>query len=232
MRADWAARSNIFTAASGRSSKSRWKPAGLRDYVATLHRLRTDPSGTFSIKLFWRDLLRLAREIDPLGFRRPPGLGLSDEISVVSREMHRRIYANVFKFFPRPVFVLLKRRDTVRQAVSFVTAAQTRVWRKFGSERGKSAAHYDFDKIVRMLATIQKWNADWLDFMRANDLPYYEIAYEDLLHDYDATLRQFFAAVGRRDAPIIAPRLRRQADALSDEFVEKFLAEFRQRARS
>ena len=214
--------------------EARWKPADFRDYVATLHRLRTDPSGTFAIKLFWRDLLRVAREINPAEFGAPfTSSDMLAELHDVSAEAHRRMFATMFEFLPLPVFVLLTRRDQIRQAVSLAIAAQTRRWRKFNSSRtGGPQAQYRFYHIVRLLAAIQKSNADWMDFLRANHVQYYEIVYEDLLHDYEATLRKFFTAIGRPDAPIVAPRLVKQADALSEEYVQRFLEDFRRRTDS
>lgn len=210
----------------------RWKLTGLRDYVATLHRLRTDPSGTFAVKLFWRDLLSVAREMELEGFGPVCELGSLQEVQRLSPEMHRQMFEAVFSsFIPRPVFVLLTRRDTVRQAVSLTIASQTRAWRKFGHDdgRGELRAEYSFDQIVRNLAGIQRWNADWVEFFRLNGLQYYEIVYEDLWQDYEATLRTFFAAVGRPDAPVVPPRLHKQADAQSEDFVRRFLADFRHR---
>src|ERR1700761_3371165 len=43
----------------------RWKPRSLSDYIAAAHRWRTDPGGTFAVKLFWRDVRELAAELDP-----------------------------------------------------------------------------------------------------------------------------------------------------------------------
>ncbi len=210
-----------------------WKTAGLRDYVATLHRLRTDPSGTFATKLFWRDLLSVARELGLAGFGPVPEGDLLHEVQTVSAEMHRRMFAIVPELFPRPKFVLLTRRDAVRQAVSLLIAGQTRAWRKLERHAGpgESQVHYDFHQIVKNLAAIQRWNGDWAEFFRLNGLQYYEIAYEDLWHDYEATLRRFFAAMGRPDARIVPPRLQKQADGQSEEYVQRFHAEFRLRAR-
>lgn len=212
-----------------RGFEARWNHVGLRNYIAALHRLRTDSSGTFSIKLFWRDLLRTVRELDPTEFGPPLAPGIENEIQDISAETHRRIFSTVFEFFPHPVIILLTRRDSVRQAISLLIATQTGAWRKL-KHGSAPPALYGFDRVAKFLAIIQKWNADWRAFLRENRLQYYEIVYEDLLEDYEATLRKFFAAIGRPDAAIPPPRLKKQADARSEELLRRFVADFRERA--
>ena len=40
--------------------QARWQANYLASYVGQLHRFRTDPSGVFSLKLFWRGLMSAA----------------------------------------------------------------------------------------------------------------------------------------------------------------------------
>lgn len=210
--------------------EARWKSADFQAYVSTLHRLRTDPSGIFSVKLFWHDVLQMICERAPGVFDAlvgaPPPL--------VSADDHRRLYEVIRAIFPNPTFVFLTRRDELRQAVSNYVAEQTRRWRKFSPparDPGLPQIAYSFDDIFRLHVGNRRRSENWESFFRANDLPYYKIVYEDLALDYEGTLRKFFTAIGRPDAPIVPPRLRKQADARSEALLQKFLAEFRQRAR-
>lgn len=205
----------------------RWQTSGLRDYVSQLYRLRTSSSGTFAIKLFWRDLLDLAREYAPAEFGGLP----RGSAATMASGTQRRLFEILSELFPNPRFVHLTRKDSVRQAVSFVVAGQTNRWRKFSDrKRDDPEIEYVFGTILRMLALIQKNDAHWLDFFRANDLPYYAIAYEGLAADYEGTLRPFFAWLGRPDAPIVPPRLQVQSDEHTEALLERFTAEFRRRA--
>src|ERR1700761_2030228 len=67
----------------------RWKCSDLSDYGAAVHRWRTDASGTLSVKLFWRDVADLARELQPGRFddlhQRPPGATSPDMYRGVAR---------------------------------------------------------------------------------------------------------------------------------------------------
>ncbi|HUC62899.1 MAG TPA: Stf0 family sulfotransferase [Alphaproteobacteria bacterium] len=205
----------------------RWKPASFSDYVARLYRSRTDPSGVFGLKLFWVDVVDLLHECAPdefafLDWRHPGDL---------APETHRRIFGILRDFIPNPTFVFLTRRDEIRQAVSHVVAGRSRAWRQFPRQARKDLdAEYEFHRILQYLGVIQRHNGHWRDFFRANALACHRIVYEDLEADYEGTLRKFFAAVGRPDAPIPPPRLQKQADARSEALVQRFRAEFRQRA--
>jgi LPS sulfotransferase NodH len=211
-----------------RPAFKRW---GVRDpsaYTAALHRFRTDPSGVFSVKLFWWDLATIAGELAPEAFASFYRMSASQ----TDENIYRRLFALISEYFPAPTFVFLIRRDDLRQAVSHFVAGETRYWRRFDNDRYRaSSVAYDFDRIVQRLAEIQNDNAHWIRFFQANGLRYYKIVYEDLAQDYERTLRAFFDAVGRPDAAIHPPRLRKQADDLSEELFQRFLQEFRRRAQ-
>lgn len=208
----------------------RWRAPNITEYAGTVHRLRTDPSGVFSIKLFWRDVVSLVRELTPT----PPFALKWPNPRQTDESVYRWIFATIGWLTPAPTFIFLKRRDEVRQAISISVAGQTRIWRRFSpldTPRSTPPPKYDFDDIVWSLAQIQNGNAHWSNFFRANKLPFYEIDYEDLASDYDGTLRKFFAAIGRADAPIVPPRMQKQADDLSENSMRQFMAEFRARSR-
>lgn len=213
------------------SFERRWKTTDIPAYAAALHRHRTDPSGVFSIKLFWWDVAELAGELAPAEFASLARANASQ----TDDSLYRRIFAAIAGLFPYPKFVFLTRRDEMRQAVSNSVAAQTGAWRRLphGHRNARRVSPvYDFNQIVQRLAEIQNDNAHWMNFFRANGLHYHQIVYEDLAADFEPTLRKLFAAVGRPDAPIMPPRLRKQADDTSEEFLQRFLIEFHERAHS
>ncbi|MGA7673664.1 MAG: Stf0 family sulfotransferase [Rhizomicrobium sp.] len=208
--------------------EARWKPADFQAYVSTLHSLRTDSTGVFSTKLFWRDAVRLMCQFAPAEFNMPHWTADTH----ISHTAYRRAFSIFSQFLPNPTFVFLTRRNTVRQAVSFSIAGETRLWREFSGSSPKHKMQepaYDFNRVLRILAVIQKGNAHWSNFFRANDLQHHEVVYEDLAENYENTMRSLFEAVGRPEAAIMPARLRRQADARSEEILEQFLADFRRR---
>jgi len=209
--------------------EARFQPADIHAYAATLHELRTDTSGVFSVKLFWQDAIDLVREIAPSEFHwRRNGHAMQ-----LDPDAHRRIFAILANLVPNPTLVFLRRRDTIRQAVSLFMAGRSRQWRQLSPGKGSGAratVAYDFHRIFRFLSTIQRTNTHWTNFFGANGLAHYEMVYEDLESDYQGTLRRFFDALGRQDAAIAAPRLHKQSDIHSEEQLQRFLSEFRHRS--
>lgn len=206
----------------------RWKSNDIKTYAEMAHRFRTDPSGVFSVKLFWWDVVALVRELAPAEFA-----WLSRATaSRLDASIYRRMFAMIAAFFPSPTVVFLTRREEINQAVSTYVAGQTRNWRQFSKRKSAPRVAYDFDGIVQRLAEIQNDNRHWLNFFRANGLQYHSMTYEDLADDYAATLKRLFAALGRPDAPIPAPRLQKQADdATTETLLLQFRAEFHNRTR-
>ncbi|HVZ51260.1 MAG TPA: Stf0 family sulfotransferase [Pseudolabrys sp.] len=204
----------------------RWQQAEPNEFIAALHRHRTSPSGIFSIKLFWRDVMDFARERGLEGLPATTNVAMPDD-------MYRRIFAVLLEAIPNPRFVFLTRQDQLRQAVSLHVAGETGRWREL-SERGdvtSTQTEYRFIQIAKLLAAVQRHRAHWMNFFRANKLNYYSLAYEDLERDYDGTLRKFFAAIGQPDAKIATPRLHKQAGTDSERLIELFMAEFREKLR-
>lgn len=209
--------------------EQRWGATGFRDYLDALYRRRTDPSGVLAVKLFWRDIVDIAREVDSALDEALSGAASAG----LEPETYRRIFDLLSGLFPDPVFVRLTRQDQLRQAASFAIASMTRSWRRFADSnpRRSEDADYAFAVMLRSLASVQRENARWTGFFAANGPPRCTLAYEDLQRDYEGTVRRLFEALGRPDAPIAPPRLQKQAGPHSETLLETFLEEFRQRAR-
>jgi LPS sulfotransferase NodH len=210
--------------------EKRWETATFRDYFDALYRFRTDPSGTLSIKLFWVDVMRLLQECDASLFDR---IGHVDA-PVIGDDAYRNIFRLLSELLPNPVFIFLTRQDSLRQAVSLSIAAQSRTWRWIPGKQNPDpsiTAEYDFDHLIVCIALIQNYNKHWDGFFNANRIAPLRITYEDMAADYGEQLRAILTHLGRQSLPDIAPpRMRKQADALSERFVERFKQEFSRRA--
>jgi LPS sulfotransferase NodH len=182
----------------------RWNAGDLPSYVRALHRFRTDPSGVLSIKIFWRDIEEVAAEA---GFGEPSRLELLQTI------------------LPNPTFVYLTRQDRVRQAVSAYVAAETSVFRSFSpgdNDARTRSVEYQYDAILRQLAAADYGNARWREFFAANGIEPYRIEFESLASACQPTVGALLRYLGHSGAPP-PPRLLRQATALSETFVRRFL---------
>ena len=206
----------------------RWGTPDLESYVAAMHRLRTDPSGIFSIKLFWRDIEEVAYERAPDRFPLPSTVSPDD----TSAESYRAYQAILADILPAPVPALLGRRDLVRQAVSQIIANQTGLWRAIpgvGRQQAIAPADYDYDRILGSLAFARDSADHWAGYFRAIGVEPYALTYEDLVRDYAGTVGTLLTALGR---PGEAPpqRMRRQSDQVGEAMVLRFLREHAARA--
>ncbi len=207
---------------------ARWETPDLPSYIAAMHRWRTDPSGTFSIKLFWRDIEHTAHEQAPGRFP-PPGAVSPD---AADDELYRAYHALLAPILPDPTWVRLRRRDIVRQAVSGLIATQTGLWRSIpgvGRTEAIAEPEYDYDRIVDVVSLARDCDDHWTGFFRVIGHEPYGLTYEDLARDYEGTVRGLFDALGQ-PAPPPARRMRRQSSSTGEAMVLRFLREHAARA--
>lgn len=201
----------------------RWGAPDLDAYVAAMHRWRTDPSGTFSIKLFWQDIEEIAHERAPDLF--PPPRTLSPDSC--DDATYRAYHALLADILPSPTLVLLERRDVVRQAVSAMIATQTGLWRAIpgvGRSEARAAADYDYDRILALVSFGRDSADHWTRYFEAIGARPYRVVYEDLVRDYAATVGALLADLGR-PGEVPAQRMRRQSDGVGEAMVLRFLRE-------
>lgn len=178
----------------------RWKQKyGADDVAAALRSVmahRTSRNGVFSIKLHYGHLRALG--------------GIS-----ALREL-----------FPDPRFVLLRRRDTLRQAVSHAVAHQSGVW--FSDTADSAQIAYDANLINWALTTDIRDTANWRYDIIRSGLPFLELDSEDVLADIPKAVRNV-ADLLDVDVPTSsvpsAPATRKQASPLNDEWLRRFLSE-------
>jgi LPS sulfotransferase NodH len=181
---------------------------GVSDYaqhLETVLRTGTTANGVFGAKIMWAHLVDLARQ-----------LGRDD------------LHALVDDVFGRPRFVWVRRRDTVRQAVSLWRAMQTQSWR--ADDESGAEARYSYaalDHLVRLLAA---HDAAWERFFAGADGAVLTVTYEEVAADLGAALRRTLdhigitPAVGALEA---LPSMRRQADERSDAWAEAYARDAR-----
>lgn len=201
----------------------RWRAPDLPSYVAAMHRWRTDPSGTLSIKLFWQDVEEIAHERAPDRFA-PPGTHPPEALGEVDYRAYQAVFDDIL---PAAEFVYLERRDVVRQAVSAVVAAQTGMWRSIpgvGRTEATGEAGYDYDRILAMVAFARDSADHWAGYFAANAAAPLKVDYEQLVRDYAGTMGALLAAL---DRPGEAPpqRMQRQSNATNEAMVLRFLQE-------
>lgn len=201
--------------------EQQWGVNNQPDLVKALWRNRTDPSGVLSVKLMWRDVVELALEADPVRFASLVD-GQPQDICVA---VYQDLLAYLEGLLPNPTFIHLYRRDRVRQAVSSVVAEQTGQWRAIpGAEMQRHGdPAYDAAAITRQLAYVDFSNAHWRNLL-AQAGSTIDLAYEDLVRDFTGIAGQLLRDLGS-DGEVPPPRMQRQADRHSEQFVLRYLME-------
>lgn len=163
-----------------------------------LHRLaatHVTADGTFSMKVMWGDLVA---------------------------SLHR--HGLDLDHFDVPItWIRIRRRDHVRQAVSWARAEQTASWVAAAPERRRPV--YDPEQIGRLVKFSYEREASWDAYLAARGAEPLEIVYEDLDVDYEGSVRRCLEHLGAT-SDVVPPRpLERQSDRLNDEWVERYCAE-------
>ena len=205
----------------------RWRANDVQRYVKALHRHRTEPNGVLSIKLFWQDIEEVAHELAPHRF--PPPGAISAEAT--TEQDYRDLSTLVGDLLPHPEFVYLERLDRVRQAVSAIVASQTGLWRSIpgvGRQEAVAEPDYDYGRLAGMIAFADYSHGHWRRFFAVNGVTPYRLTYEDLSADFESASGRLCAMLGATSVPRTR-RMRRQANATSEEMVLQFLRDHAQR---
>jgi LPS sulfotransferase NodH len=191
--------------------------SGYRQHLERTFRLGSTDNGVFATKLMWRHL----PELQALAGELPEYAGLQPvELLTV--------------LFGDPRYVLVSRRDKVRQAVSMWRALQTRSWRLEHGPRAKNPAElqYRFEGIDHLVRSLDADDRGWRDLFAFHGISALEISYEDdLEQDRDRTVGAMLEWLGI-ELPKgwrAAEPTKRQADALSDEWVAAYHRDCAQR---
>jgi LPS sulfotransferase NodH len=176
----------------------RWGVDTLDGYLRELLARKTSPNGVFGTKAHWGQYKPLFGDSDP------------------------------GEIMPNPRVVLITRRDRLRQAVSWVRALQTLKWTNTDGPRVERPAVYDHEQITQKLARIDREEENWESLCERHGLVPHRVVYEDFVEAQEDTVRAVLDLLGVEapaDLHLPSPVLDRQADELSDEWVERYLAE-------
>jgi LPS sulfotransferase NodH len=186
-----------------------WTAGSFEDCLERVRTLGTSQNGVFATKLKWRNMPYLAEMLGALPER--------GELSVAE---------HLNTLFPNLQYVWVTRRHKVRQAVSLVKARQTRQWKATTAQPQQSdPTQYNFLLVDLALREIVRQEAAWEEYFTNTGITPFTVVYEDLVRDYEFTLRRLLAHL-RIELPseylFPSPRVHKQADAVSEEWVERY----------
>jgi trehalose 2-sulfotransferase len=163
----------------------------------------------FGAKLMWGhrgDFLRLARTLPELA-----NLSERDLLAAL---------------FPNLGYVWVRRYDRPRQAVSLWKAIQTQSWRA-GQEGSAREPVYNFAAIDHLRQMLDRNDGAWGHWFERNGIEPLEFRYRHIAGDPAGCVRRVLEYVGI-DAtayPEPAPLMERQADATSEQWIERYVKE-------
>lgn len=129
--------------------------------------------------------------------------------------------------FPRLSFIQILRRNKLRQAISKAKAVQSGLWKIQEGNTEVARPEFDADLITRCLEETKGDEGVWERFFQRNSIRPFLVQYEDLCRDFSGTVRgvlDFLKIKLPGDAEIPPPQTVRQADTLSQEWEERYLA--------
>ncbi|MBJ7353821.1 MAG: sulfotransferase [Thermoleophilaceae bacterium] len=130
--------------------------------------------------------------------------------------------------FPKLKLIFVRRRDKVSQAVSLWKAIQTQQWR--GAQEStldERDVNYDFRALSFLVDELHRWDAHWEDWFHATGREPIRVIYEDFAQSRAATIGRVLDDLGI-DPPEPEHekgRMTRQADGVSEDWVQRFREE-------
>jgi LPS sulfotransferase NodH len=172
-------------------------------YLEEALKRTTTQNGIFGLKIHWHQFSNLLIRLFP------------------GRTAHESI-TELSYIFPDIRYIFLSRRDKVRQAVSYARALQTNIWWRIDGVRDPQERcvepHYDFEQIAMLLKKLNAYEASWEDFFSKIGVTPLRLIYEDLVPCDAAQSVLDFMGNSTSMGELPAPRLRRQADEISEQW--------------
>jgi len=147
------------------------------------------------------------------------------ESGVLGINLHGEHLPNFLKAKPffqnKPItYLMIKRKDVLKQAVSFHIALQTKIWSSAFGEP-KVSPIYSYEGIKSALLRIVKQNASLDLYVEQHSLNVEEIYYEDLIEDM-ALVKRCLSGEGT----LKLPQVKVQTNSYNQEFLERFKKKF------
>ncbi len=207
----------------------------------------TTPNGVFGAKIMWSDFVRLTGTLSgSLGVWMTSAI--LPKLNVLNKEDYVCHYQSRLRALPRYPrlrkmgtaefvasslpnlhYIHIVRQDKVRQAISAVKNEQTKIpWVRDG-ERPLPARqpYFDFRRIDRYARRLELDEAAWTAYFDYAGVRPYVVVYEDFVSLYEETALDILSYLGVTPPANLRfkeRRLQRQADDVTEEWLEKYWA--------
>ena len=182
-----------------------WSRDGVADLLERCWNESRSNNGVAGYKLMWHDVTQAVEAARRSGHHRE--LRLDRPGDYVPKDTH---------------YLLLLRRDTLRQAISWAKALQSAAWSSL--EEGRASYRYDYLLIRRCLLQVRHQTDSWRRWFHQLGVEPDVYYYEDFVRDIQTPVSALSERLG-----VPAPRvslkeapLRKQGDAVNDEWRARF----------
>jgi LPS sulfotransferase NodH len=194
-----------LTEAYAKDFATRWQIKKSADidiqlFLAHLTRFRTSPNGVFGLKVH--------------------GSHLSN---VILRN------CSIDELLAKPKYIVIRRQDKIRQAVSLALARQTGVWildGKWLADQKPNTANveYSFKEVKKCLDDIIRDETVWDKYLAIHKIEPFYVKYEEFVTNYVSTILSVFSFLGIEipTIQITSPGIRRQATSVNKEWADRF----------
>jgi LPS sulfotransferase NodH len=183
----------------------------LRSFLQKLAADSITPNGVLAVKIHLFDLLDVFERA-----REELGETLSE------RELLEAC-------FPNPRCIFIRRADRVRQAISWLRAADSGQWLRLrGEPASDRMARLDInlDEVDEWIQVFSEQETKWREFFARNNLTAHEVVYEDLVRNYQATVLgalDYLGLLPRAGLQLPSPRPEIQSDDLTERAVVTYM---------
>jgi LPS sulfotransferase NodH len=131
--------------------------------------------------------------------------------------------------FYEPKFIWLRRRDKVRQAISWIKAQQTGNWSMQSGTAASSQPtqlQYDYFAIEQKIENFTKDEQRWASFFRTNNIDPFTVMYTELVQSFEQTsveLLKFLDVPQPKGIKFKERKLKKQADNINELWAAKYL---------
>jgi trehalose 2-sulfotransferase len=216
------------------------------DGIPEVLRAGTTPNGVFGAKTHWNHFRYLGMSINGEwneSARAAPYFLLRSQVPNLLSEgaacellesrfsdlrPHATAYTLLRSFIPDLRVVWMKRKNMVARAISHFRALQTGLWSRPLSNHdqvpGERVPDLDLAEIHNLYCLGVFHQKSWQRFFEEQGISPHCVFYEELLEDYEPTVRRVLEFLGgdSGQALIPPPRSAKQSDALSGEWEERY----------
>lgn len=187
-----------------------WNTPTFSEYMAEVLRRGTSPNGVFGMKMMWGYFGHFGRQIQCL-----PG------------NRYRTTHEGLKSVFPELSYIWIRRRDKVRQAVSHAKARQSNVWAVTDESVSGTMRRpvFSFQQLHFMVCELEAHDAAWQRYFATHAICPYIVFYEDFVEHYDEIVRDIMRYLHipvPAEVQFMPQRLQKQADAESEEWVQRY----------